>query len=459
MADLSLRRRLLRWLLLPLLPILFISAAFALRLARQAAQDAFDLSLLDAALDLSRQVSIVDSAPALELPTVAKQMLATSVEDKVIYSVSDQSGRHIAGDANLPIEIHPGGDLRQPYYDAVVDGVPFRAMALRSELEGGKLHVDIAVAQTLKARDKIFAETLASLLLPELLLVAASLAVVWFGVRHGLVPAERLRNEIVSRSPKDLRPIAESTSPNELRPIVHAINELLQRLSSALGGQRQFIADAAHQLRTPLAVLRARIELAMDGDSVPPQTLHELLSATERTTHLANQLLSLARAEHIHTSADIDDAVDLEQLAIELAEDWVPYAARRDIELTFELTVAVARGNRAEIRELLANLLDNALRYTPAGGLVTVRSRATASTAILEVEDNGPGIAAEFRDKVRTRFYRLDNAPGDGCGLGLAIVDEIASAHDAQLRLAAGVHGRGLLVSVEFPQAADSSPD
>ena len=452
MTDPSLRRSLLRWLLWPLVPILLCGAYIAFRLAWGASQDTFDLSLLDSALDLSHQVSVVDGTPVLDLPAAARQMLATSNEDRVVYVVRGSSGQVISGAAGLPIKTFPTSESRQQYYDVVVAGTPMRAIALRSDLESGRSHVDIAVAQTLKARDRIFVSILVGLLVPEVLLAAASLAVIWFGVRRGLAPAEALRGEIVSRSPQDLHPIEESSAPMELRPILHAINELLARLDAALGGQRQFIADAAHQLRTPLAVLRARIELAQGKPgSVPQETLDDLLAATERTTRLANQLLSLARAEHIHAAGETWDRVDLKQLVTDMAGDWVVRAAGRGIDPAFELDAVTIRGNAFLIREMLGNLLDNAVRYTPAGGMITVRAKMENARVSLAVEDTGPGIPKEFREKVRQRFYRLAAAQTEGCGLGLAIVDEIVSMHGAELRLSEPSQGSGLIVTVEFP--------
>jgi two-component system sensor histidine kinase TctE len=453
MTDVSLRRSLLRWLLWPLVPILLCGAYIAFHLAWRATQDTFDLSLLDSALDLARQVRLVDGTPILDLPAAARQMLATSNEDRVAYVVKNSSGKVISGDPNLPIKTFPSSESRQQYYDAVLDGAPVRAIALRSELESG--HIDIAVAQTLKARDRIFVSILVGLLIPEVLLAAASLAVIWFGVRRGLAPAERLRSEIVSRSPKDLRPIEESTAPLELRPILHAINELLARLDAALGGQRQLIADAAHQLRTPLAVLRARIELALGTpEDRHRETFEELLTATERTTRLANQLLSLARAEHLHASEETRDAVELKEVVTEVAGNWVVRAADRGIDLAFDLQPVTVTGNALLIAEMLGNLVDNAIRYTPPGGAVTVRTKTASSAAVLEVEDTGPGIPAEYRDKVRQRFFRLADARIDGCGLGLAIVDEIVSAHGAQMLFSEPRQGSGLIVTIRFPDPA-----
>ncbi|HEX8961779.1 MAG TPA: sensor histidine kinase N-terminal domain-containing protein [Rhodocyclaceae bacterium] len=452
----SLRRSLLQWLLWPLVPILLCGAFFAFQQAWRASQDTFDLTLLDSALDLARVVGVEKGKPVLDLPLVARQMLVThGVEDRIVFAVRSSNGALVAGERDLPIQTEPSGGIRQQYYDVRVEGAPARAIGLRADLKGGLGYVDIAVAQTLKARDRIFYNILVGLLIPEVLLVVASLAVVWFGVQRGLAPAERLRSEIVSRSPQDLHPIEESPAPAELRPIVHAINGLLARLDAALGSQRQFIANAAHQLRTPLAVLRARIELAQGKHgAVPPEVLDELLGATERTTRLANQLLSLARAEHIHTTGETGEMVDLKQLLTELAGDWVMRAAQRDIEPVFELEPVAVRGNAFLIREMLANVLDNAIRYTPAGGMVTVRVK---SGGVIEVEDNGPGIPAEARDKVRERFYRLPGAAAGGCGLGLAIVDEIAAAHGAALTFSDPPQGHGLVVAVRFPAPAPAA--
>jgi two-component system sensor histidine kinase TctE len=448
----SLRQSLLRWLLWPLMSILLFGAIIAFQLAWRSTQDTFDLVLLDSALDLARQVRVVDGAPVLDLPDVAREILATgNAEDRVVYAIRSSGGQVVSGDPRLPVRTFVADGMRHQYYDTEVQGMPVRAIALRSDLPGAGGQVDIAVAHTLKARNRIFFGILSGLLIPEVLLVTASLVVVWFGVRRGLEPAERLRGEIVSRSPQDLRPIEELSAPVELQPILHAINELLARLDAALGSQRQFIADAAHQLRTPLAVLRARIELAQGktGD-MPREALGELLAATERTTRLANQLLSLARAEHIHTTGETGETVDLKQLLTELAGDWVMRAAQRNIEPVFELESATVHGNAFLIREMLANILDNAIRYTPEGGSVTVRLKAGG---VVGVEDNGPGIPAEFREKVRERFFRMAGSEAGGCGLGLAIVDEIAAAHGAQVEFSDPAQGHGLVVTVRFPVA------
>ena len=450
----SLRRSLLRWLLWPLVPILVGSAYVSFHLAWRATQNAFDMALLDTALDLARQVRIVDGAPVLELPEAARQMLATSNEDRVVYVVRSAVGTYLSGDRDVPFEDLPVGAVRQRYYDAVMNGVPVRAIALRSPLAGEHSHIDIAVAQTLKARDRNFINILGGLLLPQVLLAAAALAVIWFGVGRGLAPAEALRREIVSRSPQDLHPIDESSAPAELRPILHAINGLLARLDAALGGERRFIADAAHQLRTPLAALRARIELAQGkADGAAAATLAELLALTERTTRLANQLLALARAEHIHAAEETSAAVALKPLITDLAGDWVVRAVERDIELVFDIDDVTVRGNAFLLGEMLGNLLDNALRHTPHGGMIAVRTHG-GNAACIEVEDSGPGIPLEYRDKVRQRFFRLAGSQAGGCGLGLAIVDAIASAHGAQLHLSAAASGSGLRVTVEFPPLA-----
>jgi two-component system sensor histidine kinase TctE len=230
------------------------------------------------------------------------------------------------------------------------------------------------------------------------------------------------------------------------------LNALLKKLNEALGAQQRFISDAAHQLRTPLAGLQTQVDLALQQKDAGElrQTLQRLLTATGRTVHLANQLLTLARAEPAgHLPVEMQ-ATDLGQIVQECAEEWVPRALAGEIDLGFELESAPILGIPLLVRELLANLLDNAIRYTPPGGQITVRTLMKDANALLEVEDNGPGIPAAEIDKVFERFYRIKGSPGDGCGLGLAIVREIARTHNATVELASPQSGQGTLVRVCF---------
>jgi two-component system sensor histidine kinase TctE len=287
--------------------------------------------------------------------------------------------------------------------------------------------------------------------LPETLLALVSIAAILLGVQRGLTPVQLLRDEIVSRSPSDLRPISESPAPTELAPIIHGINELLANLSTAFASHRRFIADAAHQLRTPLASLSSQIEVGLE---TPPEDikvlLRQLLTTTHRTTHLANQLLSLARLEHTEQSMFEVATVDLRQIILDASADIVTLSARKEVELDFDLLPCRIQGSPLMLRELLANLLDNSIRYTPAGGKVAVTLRVDTQHILLSVEDNGPGVPDDELSKLGTPFYRLSFNQSDGCGLGLAIVREIARLHGAEVYFCQNSTGRGLLVRIQF---------
>ncbi|MGH8272437.1 MAG: sensor histidine kinase, partial [Gammaproteobacteria bacterium] len=281
-----------------------------------------------------------------------------------------------------------------------------------------------------------------------------------------LRPLRRLRDQLAARAPGELKPFSENGVHSEVRPLVTALNDYVQRLAALVDGQRRFIADASHQLRTPLTVLKTEAELALREKD--PQAMREIVTAFHRTTdqavRLANQLLSLARAEP-GAAVPALQAFDLRAAARQACLDHAPRAVANHIDIGFD-DGALPPESRVEImadplllHELLANLLDNALRYTPRGGAVTVRVGVTeAPSAIqLEIEDNGPGIAPELREKAFDRFYRAPDNTLPGAGLGLAIVGEICASHNAQITLSDGAGGKGLLVSIRFPQTSTKS--
>jgi len=289
---------------------------------------------------------------------------------------------------------------------------------------------------------------------------------VWFGLSRGLAPLATLQTLIRSRKPDDLSPIDPTAAPEEISPLVASFNDLMARLAQNLRAQQRFLADAAHQMKTPLAGLRTQAELALretDPDELR-RTLRHIARSTERTTHLTNQLLALARAEH-RTSSSHFQVVDLASLARDVVRELVPGAIARGLDLGFEAGEGAVRILAAPllIQELLKNLVDNAVRYTPAGGTITVRVREDNESALLEVEDTGPGIPEADRHRVFDRFYRVLGTNVDGSGLGLAIVREIAQQHDALVRLSANPSSAadappGTLISVEFAAIAADPP-
>jgi two-component system sensor histidine kinase TctE len=353
--------------------------------------------------------------------------------------------RRIAGE---PIATPPAG-LRgsEKLYDAVLGGDPVRVAQLVGR------GVVVRVAETKEQRLALAREFLLSVLLPQILLILIAGVVVWNGVVRGLAPLERLQRALGTRSHVDRGPVSAEGVPAEVRPLVSSINELLARLDHALTLQARFIADAAHQLKTPIAALRTQLDVALREQD--PRRLREAVEASypglERLQRLASQLLSLARNEPEAAGAVRLAPVDLNGLGLEVATNWVPEALKRGIDLGFEAAdvPAVVRGDAARLRELVDNLLDNAVRYTRDGGRITVR--VLAGPPALEVNDDGPSIPPQERERVFERFHRLLGTSRDGSGLGLAIAREIARLHGASIALRDDADGVGNTFTVAFP--------
>ena len=450
MHTASLRSQLLKRLLWPILIILLLGAVLAYLFALNAATEAYDLGLLDNALDLSKQVKAGKGELALELPLAARQMLQANNEDRVNYAAWNESGQLFSGTPELLKLVTHDTDENYFFRDLVLNGEEIRAVVIHEKVAGNNFY--IAVSQTTHGRNRLKDRTFASILLPEALIALASITVIFFGVRQGLSPVELLRDEIISRSPNDLRPIEETHAPIELAPIIHGINDLLEKLAASFTSHKRFIADAAHQLRTPLASLSSQIEVGLQNPSADTASLlQQLLGTARRTTHLANQLLSLARLEHTEQSMFKLTPIGLREVCLETSADFVTQAARKGVELDFNLEPVQAQGNAFLLRELLANLLDNAVRNTPAGGEVKVGLHTEAHGVLLTVEDNGQGVPEAELGKLGTPFHSLASSPAGGCGLGLSIVLEITRLHNAKILFGHGANKCGLRVTIEFP--------
>ena len=456
----TLRRQLLRSLLAPIVVVTLLSAIVTYYYAFNFATLAYDYTLFDSALDISRQTRVIDNRPHVDLPSAALDMLESDTHDSVYYMVADARGAFVAGHRGLPMPPEEAAPGKPTYYDAKYRGSPVRVAALRANVTGASADepVLVMVAETLNKRRTLANEVLLGMLLPELLLIALIGGLVWYGIDRGLRPLATLQHEISSRSHRDLSPLPESNAPGEVRALVRAMNDLLARLASALSAQQRFTADAAHQLRTPLAGIKTQAELALRQDRLDDvqHTLRQLNTATGQTTHLINQLLSLARSEPAVSRAQATQRINLHELARDTTTEWVPRALARNIDLGFDGSAlpATIEGDAVLVRELLSNLLDNAIRYTQPGGQVTVRVAIADSAVTLSVEDNGPGIPPAERERVFERFHRVLGNGGEGCGLGLSIVREIAQSHGAETSLAAGKNGNGTVVTVSFRQAA-----
>lgn len=445
----SLRRQLLRWLLPAMLVLLAAGALTAYSVALGSAVRAYDRALLDTALALAGQIHSLDGKPTLDLPKAATEVLLTDNFDQIFFRALTPDGHHIAGDADLP---PPSGDQASEenrlYYDARIGGQPVRVAALFTEREG--IPLTVLAAETLVKRHQLVWEILLGMLLPELGLVAATLALVWFGIRSGLRPLDELRRQLANRSPRDLRPIAARGLTEEIQPVVDELNQLLQRLDESLLAQQHFVSDAAHQLRTPIAALQTQVELTVrESPCEQRPQLKQILSATQRIAHLVRQLLLLARAEPRDDVAA--QRLDLAEIVRELAETSLPQAIAAGIDLGFDLEPAAVRGSGLLLQEAIGNLIDNAIRYTPAPGSITVSCRSTLRGVVLSVEDSGPGIPKAARGQVFKRFYRLPGSSGEGCGLGLAIVRQIARQHGAEVNIGKSDSLGGTAVAMRFP--------
>jgi two-component system OmpR family sensor kinase len=346
----------------------------------------------------------------------------------------------------LPVPVTPG------YATVHVDNRDWRVYTL---VQG--THA-LQVAQAEDEREAIATKTALRTLLPFVVLIPVFGLMIWFAVGRGLRPLFAMSQAVAKRQPDALAPLAERNLPQELQPLAGSLNALLARLDSALGAQRRFTADAAHELRTPLAALKLQLDVARRASDQPARTAayDDLDAGVQRAAHLVDQLLTLARIEPEALATRAVDC-DLAEIAKEAIVARGALAAKRHIDLGLarETTVRV-RGDPASLAILLSNLLDNALRYTPEGGKIDVALDNDGGHAVLTVIDNGPGIPPEERARVFDRFFRGDDRE-PGSGLGLSIVKRIADAHHAAIELGAPERGNGLVVTVRFPPPPDSS--
>ncbi len=467
----SLFGEILDWMLAPLLLVWPMSVTITYLAAQSVANAPYDRMLSIQAQILADHVALVDDRVRLRLPPAARQVLAADSTDTIHYMVLGLRGEFVEGERSLPLppEDETPFTGRVKLRDGQLEGTDLRIAYTWVDL-GGPDHAQpvlVQFAETLDKRAQLANEIIRGVIVPQFIVLPISVALVWFGLTRGLAPLNLLQRRIRERRPDDLSPINPQAAPEELGPLVTAFNDLLQRMTQNLETQKRFVAHAAHQMKTPLAGLRTQAELALrETDAAQLQrSLRQIAASTERAAHLINQMLALARAEHQATDLAAFTVVDATALVREVVAEFVPQAVAKGIDLGLEAQPARPQliGIPLLLRELLNNLLDNALRYTPAGGAVTVRIRSEPKSVRVEVEDTGPGIPPAEQHLVFERFYRVLGTNIDGSGLGLAIVREIAQQHGALLRV--GVNPRstapglpGTLISVEFPDTLAQAP-
>ena len=456
----SLRKALLQWLLLPagLALITFLPLAF--HLVHQPAMEALDRALADASLALVPHLEVVDGKPRFVFPAAAEQVLRADRVDDIYYLVLGPNDRFVAGDAGLPHEPPDGEDShadRVSFYSHFRDH-PIRVSAVRRTISGEPFV--FVTAETTRKRDQLRVDLAFALILPLIFFAGATGLTIWFGIRHALLPVEDIRRALHGMEHRAMQPLDAASAPGEIRPLVEEFNLALERLEQASDAQQRFVANAAHQLRTPLAGIRTQLELLQrEPDATERETRsHQCIGAIERLGHLINQMLVLLSAEPGGRHASLAEALDVPELIRERSPEWIRLAETRGIDLGFELEPARVTGDSLLLGEMVANLVVNALNYTPASGEVTIRSREAGGQAIIEVEDNGPGIPPEAREQVFERFFRLPSASSPGSGLGLAIVREIAHGFGGEVSIQTPPGGRGALLQVRLPASNRHSP-
>ena len=456
----GLRRRLLFMLIAPLMLLALLNAWFDYRSAgsQAAKQDQQLLALVPLLADsVIAQGARPGEPPVLALAPALEKFLIDGA-GQAAYAIVDPDGKVMHG-AGWLAAIAPTSP--EPQFNSEEHGgTTWRIVRQRQQTVAGQ--VVVTVADGTDPRQQWARSVLLKVLLPNVVLVlAAALAVNW-AVRRALKPLLLLREDVERRSPRDLDALDADASPEEVRPLVQSLNRLFGLVNTQAESQRRFVADAAHQLRTPLAGLQAQVEAwaqAANSATTPShegtlklraEQVNQLRSATRRTSQLANQLLALSRVDAT-MRAQAMEPVDLKTVCESALETYLDAATAKRIDLGLEAQPAPVKGHDWLLRELLGNLVDNAVRYTPEGGTVTIRCGWRGDQPFLEVEDDGPGVAPQEVPRILERFYRVRGTPGDGSGLGLAIAQEIAHVHQGRLELEPGAGGRGLRVSLWLP--------
>jgi two-component system sensor histidine kinase TctE len=484
----SLFGEILDWMLAPLLLLWPMSLGLTWVVAQTIANRPYDRELADLVLALARQATVQIGASAdhpaasarAELERVAAVLARNDDNDRTYYQVLGRHGELLAGESGLAVPLEEvAGESGVRFRDDMIGDEPVRVAYLWLSASAATARSDalVQVAETLGKRSQLATEIIKGVILPQFVILPLAVVLVWFALARGIRPLADLQQRIRRRDSTDLSAIAEGDVPDEVAPLVRAINDLLQRLDRTIATQRHFLADAAHQLKTPLAGLRMQAEFAareIDGGRSDPaslkHSLRQIALSTQRAAHMVNQLLAMARAEDTG-QATRHQTVDLAAVTRAVVRDFVPRAIERRIDLGYEGPDAHEStrllGEPVLLSEMVRNLVDNALHYTPTGGTVTARVLPDpfGQVVVLQVEDTGPGIAPAEREAVFRPFYRALDTQVDGSGLGLAIVQEVVQRHgaeitvsDARPRTGATAALPGALFTLRFPRASAPGP-
>jgi len=434
----SLKTEMLFRLVIPLIFFVIIDAVLSYFVTLHYVDQAYDRWLLDSARSLTQEIKVQEGKVFVELPAAALAIFKWDEQDKTYFKITSSEQELLAGDNLVPEPLNPETDWSHPvYFNDRMHGEPVRVVSMLITFDKTPERIVVNVAETLNKRRAMMTDILLADLIPQLILILLTIIFLLTGLKKGLKPLHLLADQIAQRSSRDLSPIPETHIFPEVRTLTDTINELLEAHTQAIATQQRFIANAAHQLRTPLAGLKLQAERALreqDLSAMQP-ALQQIQNSADRMSHLTTQLLVLAKSEPISRDHELLP-VDLVKLVRQTCIDWVPKALLRNMELSFECPEAelYVQGDGILLREMLANLLDNAIAYGYDNGNIWVKLQRHP-VASITIEDDGPGIPGTEKDKVFERFYRIAGSPGNGCGLGLAIVKEIADLHKARFEL------------------------
>lgn len=444
----SISRQLIFWLAVPLILLALCGALVHYFNSVAPGVLSSDRRLKEAANALMAHVLISDGQVTID---AMQGKLSLPAPDSIKYAVRDTQGRLLAGDSQLPV-VAMSSETSQLFAMTQVDHRSLRSLTTRFDTRAGVIFINVVDVRPIIEPAARFG--FMSTLLWDFVQLDVTLVLVWVGIQLGLRPVKKLRDEIGARSPIDLRPIVETSVPREIAPVVVTLNRLFSMLRTSVQSQQKFIANTAHQLRTPITGMQAQLALLAAEPAAWPikDRLLTLQEGIRQLAHSANQLLTLARADPAANLAAKNQAVDLKAIVGEVVAKFFDRALQSNTDLGMDASSVTIHADPSLLDDLLSNLVDNALKYTPPGGSVTVFAGLQKGKPYLAVEDSGPGIPPAARQQVRQRFYRLPNSPGHGSGLGLAIVDEIAQLYGASVSIEAGSNGTGTKVLLQFPE-------
>lgn len=456
----SLLGEILLWILTLLMFLWAISVVMTYQVADSIANMPYDEQLANEVRGLSGLVSVRNGQVVVNFPSPAREILRADSKDRVYFQILGPDGNLLAGDKDLPMvdaPFRPDGTTVLFRDDEIVDD-EVRVAYSFLPLIPDQAPVLVQVAETHQKRLGLASRIVSGVIVPQFVIVPIAVLLVYLGLSRGITPLQRLQQELHDRLPSDLEPISVQGIPFEIRPILEALNDVMARLAENLKVQRRFTADAAHQLKTPLTGLRTQTELALRENSPEAMRrgLEHVAVSAENLSRLTQQLLSLARAEAVGGGQDDFGQVDMNDLVRTVAKEWADRALERRIDLGFESEGGPlwVRGSPFMLHEMLTNLIDNAIKYTAPGGMVTVRVISDIGSCRIEFEDSGIGIPVEERQHVFERFYRVLGTETDGSGLGLAIVKEVCEFHRGSITISSPEKGEGTLVRLNIPSAA-----